>query len=180
MSALIVKFYWTSPESVVCMTHGGQFPNQLVPEGMQSLKNTPIENQLLAAAKIYDSEGNTVGLMTELEEFGRNGNVTDFDVYLTLLVPGRGALVVRQTKSMSFPEIVEPYQQALEKGFWTGAVEVIHTSGPLPGRHGEVIGATGEWEGMTGSHQQTAIYRKITTEATWVEVCETFFLSPKG
>jgi hypothetical protein len=176
----VVKVYWSSPRDMMCMTHGGQFPNDLAPAGMESLKGTPIENQLLAAAKVRDEAGNIIGIHTEIEEFGRNGDETDFDVILTILMPGRGALVVRQTKSMSFPEVAGPYEEAMKTGEWNGAVDVVHTSGPLPGRHGEVIGATGEWEGMTGRHQQTAIYRKITPTVIHVDVCETFWLTPKA
>jgi hypothetical protein len=175
---ILFKFYWRSPEDMLCMTHGGQFPNALEPAGMQSLIGTDIDNMLLAAAKVRDADGRIIGILTEIEEFGRRGDETEFDVYTTLLIPGRGSLVVQQKKALSFPEVVGPYEEAAKSGEWVGAVNVTHTSGPLPNRCGRVIGATGEWEGMTGRHQQSAIYRRIKATTTWVEVCEAFWLTP--
>jgi hypothetical protein len=167
--AKIFKFYWNTPRDVLAMTHGEQFPNELVPEGMQSLVGTTI---------VRDETGKAIGVLSELEIFGRNAE-SEFEVYLTLVLPGRGALVVREMKSMVFPEVVEPYKIAAEKGKWEGSVNVVHTSGPLPGRHGEVIAATGEFAGMTGRQQQIAIYKKIEGNVTVVEVCETFWLTAK-
>jgi hypothetical protein len=174
----VFKFYWNSPRDVLAMTHGEQFPNELVPEGMQSLVGTTIDNQLAMMGIVRDETGKAVGVLSELEIFGRNAE-SEFEVYLTMVLPGRGALVVREMKSMVFPEVVEPYKIATEKGKWEGSVNVVHTSGPLHGRHGDVIAATGEFAGMTGRQQQTAIYKKIEGNVTVVEVCETFWLTAK-
>lgn len=174
----IFKFYWASPRDIIAMTHADQFPNEKFPKGIPSLVGTPIDNQLAMMATVRDENDKIIGVLSELEVFGRNAE-SEFEVYLTIVLPGRGALVVREMKSMAFPEVVEPYKIAAQKGEWSGSVNVVHTSGPLPGRHGEVIAATGEFAGMTGRQQQTAVYKNIKGNVTVVEVCETFLLTAK-
>jgi hypothetical protein len=161
MHERIVKFYWASPRDIIAMTHADQFPNDKFPAGIPSLVGTPIDNQLAMMAMVRDERDNIIGVLSELEVFGRKDEM-EFEVNLTMVMPARGA----------------PYKIAAEKGEWSGRADVLHTSGPLPGRCGVVIGGTGEFAGMTGRHQQTAIYKHIKGNVTVVEVCETFWLVP--
>src|SRR5262249_32888366 len=114
--------------------------------------------------------------LSELEVFGQHGE-GEFEVNLTLVIRGRGALFVSQMKSMVYPQLVEPYRIAAERGEWEGGVTVTHTYGPLPNCCGLVIGGTGEFAGMTGRQQQTTVYKRIKGNVTFVETCETFWLT---
>jgi hypothetical protein len=177
--AKTVRFFWSSPRDILAMTHADQFPNEKFPPGIPSFVGTPIDNQLAMMATVRDENGRIVGVLSELEVFGRDGE-TDFDVYLSLVVPGRGALFVGQVKSFIMPDVEEPYRIAAEQGEWNGRVEISHTSGPLPGRYGRILTGTGEFEGATGRHQQSAVYLRIKGNETFVEVTETFLFDLKA
>lgn len=177
----IVKVYWNTPDDILAITHGGNVPMDMIPAGMESLAGTPIENQLVVMAKLRDETGKEIGIHTEIEIFPREGepgaSEGTFEVYLTVVLPGRGALVVYETKSYTNPEIMGPYNEMLEKGEWTGNVPVVQTAGPLPDRHGKVIAATGEFEGLVGRQQQIGIFTRMTPQFSNVNVCETFWLT---
>src|SRR5262245_61401182 len=123
----VVKFHWASPRDIIAMTHANQFPNEKFPPGIPDLAGTEIENQLVMMAMVRDETGRLIGTLSELEVFGQHGE-GEFEVNLTLVIPGRGALFVSQMKSMVYPQLVEPYRIAAEKGEWEGSVTVTHTS----------------------------------------------------
>jgi len=168
----IVEVFWTPPDDIIAMTHGGKIPMDIVPPGVQSLAGTPIENQLLLTAKVRDASGTIVGMMSEIEVFS-NGDA--FEVYLTLVLPGRGALASYQTKSHT--TLMEPFERLLKTtDQWTGEMTVLMTTGPEVDNRARLIAATGEFAGMTGYHQQDMTFRTITRSGSAGTACERFVL----
>jgi len=175
-SQVIEKVYWSTPGDILAISHGGQISMDLIPPGIASLAGTDIAHQLVVMAKIRDESGREIGLHTEIETFPRDGS-DEFEVILTVVIAGRGTLVVREMKSYSNPMIMDLFNEALEKGEWRGEIDVLQTTGPAPGGYGLVIAATGEFEGMTGLQRQTSTFRRITPAVSDVDTCETFWLS---
>jgi hypothetical protein len=169
----IVEVFWTPPDDVIAMTHGGKIPMDIVPPGIQSLAGTPIAHQLLLTAKVRDSAGTIIGMMSEIEIFS---NDDAFEVYLTLVLPGRGALASYQTKSHK--TLMEPFEKVLRTtDKWTGEMTVVMTTGPEAGDRGRLIAATGEFAGMSGFHQQDMTFHTITRSGSMGRVRERFVLS---
>jgi len=174
----ILKVYWNTPESILAISHGEQIPMDMIPPGITSLKGTPIANQLVVMAKVHDASGKEIGIHTEIEVFPPAG--PEFDVYLTVVLPGRGALVVYERKSYTLPGLAEVFQKAIETNTpWQGQLDVVQTAGPAAGRKGVVIAATGEFEGFSGYQQQTATFTYIDARRQTAAVTETFWLSPR-
>ena len=175
---IIEKVYWNSPNDILAISHGGQISMDLIPPGIASLEGTDIANQLVVMAKIRDASGKEIGIHTEIETFPTDGS-DEFEVILTVVIAGRGTLVVREMKSYSNPIIMGPVKEATEKGEWNGEIDVLQTTGPAPEKYGIVIAATGEFEGMTGLQRQVSTFRRITPAVSDVDTCETFWLHRK-
>lgn len=174
-NGLLEKVYWRSPEDILALSHGGQIPMDLIPPGIRGLGHTPIAHQLAVMAMIRDAAGQVIGLHTEIETFPKAGGA-EFEVYLTVVIAGRGALVVRELKSYGGTALQQPMAVAAEQGEWIGELEVIHTTGPEPGGFGRVIAATGDFAGLTGIQRQVSVFRRLTPRGAQVENCEWFWL----
>ena len=140
------------------MTHGGEIPIQAIPPGIQSLARTGIDRQLVMVVKVRDAQDRVVGMMTEIEIFAPGDR---FEVYSTLVLPGRGALASYQTKSRS--TLMEPFAEVLAGAeSWSGELDIVITKGPLADGRGQLIAATGAFEGATGFHQQSITFTAIS------------------
>lgn len=172
----IEKFYWKTPEDVIAVTHGNQIPIDPIPAGIQSLAGTGIANQLLVLIKVRDETGAVIGSMTELEISLPNG---EMDVYMNIVIPGRGTLYIHEIKKGSTPPQVQAaFDQAQATGDWTGELYSNSTAGPLPGEFGDVIAGTGEFAGMRGRQKQMIIWRNITRAVVTADNIETIWLTP--
>jgi hypothetical protein len=167
-----VNFFWRQPDDVIAVTHGGAVATPPMPPQIQSLADPLIRKQLVLVAKVRDEQGTVVGTLSELEVFADSDA---FEVYLTLVIPKRGALVSYQTKSIN--SVMTPISRVLASGSdWSGELAVLNTTGPLPDNRGRIIGATGEFAGLSGYHQQTFTYRRITRAEVLGTACERFVL----
>jgi hypothetical protein len=171
-SELVVDAYWRAPGDIIAMTHGGQIPMEMIPPGIQSLAGTAIDKQLVLVARARDKAGQVIGIITEIEIFSESDA---FEVYLTLVIPSRGALASYQTKSRK--TMMAPFLKVIETGkAWSGEMAVVQTAGPESANRGTVIAATGEFAGMAGFHQQTITYHSITSTGSVGLTCERFSL----
>lgn len=174
----VVKVYWNTPNDILAITHGGVIPMDTIPPGIRSLAGTDAANQLVVMAQVRDEHGKIIGMLTEIEVFTEGQ--TEFEVYLTVVIPARGAIVVRETKNYANPAIMDAFERMQGDGdSWEGEIEVVQTTGPAAGNQGVVIAATGEFEGMTGFQQQVSIFRKMTPRMSHVDTVETFWLTSK-
>jgi hypothetical protein len=173
----IVTFHWKSPDDLLAVTHGGQVPVDLIPPGIASLTGTDIADHLLVMAKVRDETG-AIGTLIEIEVGLQDFN-REWEVYLLVVIPGRGALAAREKGGPSAvnARLQSAIQQAQNSGEWTGDIAQIGTAGPLPNGYGEVTMATGEFEGTTGRQQQTCRWRRITPSLHVTENTETFWLT---
>jgi hypothetical protein len=172
----VEKFYWRAPEDILALTHGGQLALNAIPEGIENLEDTPIDNQLAMIAKIRDADDRIVGTMSELEVFPRTRDTATFDVYLTIAIPGRGSLFVEQTKNAANDTVRALYEEVARTGAWAGNAPIINTAGPAPGAKGIVRSGTGDFEGMSGFQQQESKYLELAPGSAKAITCETFWL----
>ena len=158
MAGEIVEVTWRAPDDIIAMTHGGEIPMQIIPPGIQSLAGTGIDQQLVMVVKVRDAQDRVVGMMTEIEIFSPGDR---FEVYSTLVLPGRGALASYQTKSRS--TLMKPFAEVLAGAeTWSGELDIVMSKGPLADGRGRLIAATGEFDGCTGFHQQSITFTAIS------------------
>lgn len=175
MAGEIIEVAWKAPDDIVALTHGGEIPMHAIPPGIQSLAGTGIDQQLVMVVKVRDAQDRVVGMMTEIEIFSPGDR---FEVYSTLVLPGRGALASFQTKSRS--TLLEPFADVLAGAeSWSGELDIVMTKGPLEGGHGQVIAATGEFEGMMGRHRQSITFTAISAAGSVGITRERFELLPR-
>lgn len=173
MAKEIVEVTWKAPDDIIAMTHGGEIPMHAIPPGIQSLAGTGIDRQLVMVVKVRDAADRVVGMMTEIEIFSEGDS---FEVYSTLVLPGRGALASYQTKSRS--TLLEPFAEVLAGAdSWSGELAIVMSKGPLAGGHGQVIAATGDFAGLTGTHQQSITFHAISAAGSVGVTREKFSLS---
>ena len=171
------RFYWNTPEDLLAVTHGGQAVTAPVPPGIATLTGTDIDNFVVVLAKVRNSEGDLIGTLSELEVFSKDKGNTLYEVYLTIVVAGRGSLFAYETKDSANPALMGPYQEMMRTGKpWEGRIEGILTVGPASGARGILVGATGEFEGMAGFQQQSAVVTEVTQQSSKVAVCDAFWL----
>lgn len=175
------RFYWNTPEDVLAVTHGGQTVTAPVPQGIATLKGTNIENFVVVLGQVRNGDGDLVGTLSELEVFSKDKSTTLYEVYLTIVVAGRGSLFAYETKDYANPALMGPYQEMMRTGKpWEGKIEAILTAGPASGAKGILVGATGEFEGMIGFQQQSGIVTEVTQTSSKVAVCEAFWLHSRS
>lgn len=175
---IIEKFYWHNPDDILSLTHGGKLPVAAIPPGIALLPEPAVTDQIVVTVRMRDAQGNVIGTMSELEVIH---NSTVIDVYMTIVIPGRGSLFVYETKDYDNPVLHAPYAESVKTGQpWTGEIATVQTSGPAIGAKGLVLAATGEFEGMTGFQQQTGLFTEIGPKGSRISLCETFWLTPKS
>ena len=175
------RFYWNTPEDLLAVTHGGRTMTAPVPPGIATLRGTSIENFVVVLAQVRNSDGALVGTLSELEVFSKDKSTTLYEVYLTIVVPGRGSLFAYETKDSANPALMGSYQEMMRTGRpWEGRVEGILTVGPASGARGILVGATGEFEGMVGFQQQSGIVTEVTQKSSKVAVCDAFWLHSRS
>jgi hypothetical protein len=167
----IERFYWNSPGDILAITHGGQIGMPLLPPGIPSLAGTAAERQIAVLIRLKDAEGRPVGVGCELEITAPPGEGDQLDVYFTITLPGRGALMVYETKNYANPAIRPALEEYDRSGAWSGEIRVVQTTGPDQGR-GVILAATGEFEGMTGYLQQHSLFRQLNGAGGDVDNCE--------
>jgi len=176
----IERFYWSVPDDVLAISHGGRLPMQLIPDTMQSLADTPVESTVNVLIRLRDESGKAIGIGTELEFIPPTGYL---QVYFTKVIPGRGMLVSYEEKDYNAPRLTELMEEVNRSGKeWLGNEPIIGTCGPTKNRRGAVLSGTGEFYGMTGEMSQTMNFRRIrpgNAPAT-VDNCETYWLKPKA
>jgi hypothetical protein len=179
---LVVKFFWEPPADLLGLYHGDETSKNLIPPEIKTLAGTDLANHILVMSKVRDEMG-ALGVLTEIETPPQDES-HEWDVYLSIVMPHRGALFVRQTKKgqghIDNPGLVEACRIANDTGEWVGELEHMATAGPLPGGYGEVIAGTGEFSGMIGRQQQMVHFRRLTSELMDASNVETFWLSRKS
>lgn len=168
---IIERFYWHCPKDILAITHGGQIEMPLIPPGIASLAGTAAERQIAVLIRLTDADGRPIGVGCELEITAPPGQGDELEVYFTFTIPGRGALVVYETKNYANPAITSAIDEVTRTGSWTGEIKVVQTTGPDKGR-GVVIAATGEFEGMTGHLQQISTFRRMSPDGGDISNCE--------
>jgi hypothetical protein len=168
-----LKLYWRTPEDIISMTHSGQIASPRVPVGIASLPSISSRSQLVLVANLRDSTGAYVGTMTELEVFT---DADEFEIYMTAVLPNRGAVASYQLKS--WEGVMRPFiELGIDGREWVGSRTVLQTTGPAPASKGVVIASHGEFEGLAGLHQQTVTYTRISADGATAEACEHFTFS---
>jgi hypothetical protein len=177
------RVYWSYPDDVYALTDAQTRPglsSALVPPSMRSLVGSGprVERLHTVMIVVHDENGAPVGMETEIEIFPLPGEPRLMEVFLTLSLPGRGALFVRELKLYGESRRDKIWDEVKATGIpWTGELETVFTAGPLEGNRGVVLAGTGEFEGATGTQYQTSTLRKITPEGWENHLCENFDLS---
>jgi hypothetical protein len=153
------------PADAIALTHGGA-PIAAFPQGIATLQDTPVANALALTARVRDSDGRTVGLATELEDFPRGEALdadTVWDTYWTVMIVGRGSLYLHEKESLG-PTVARIFGDAAQRGrSWEGVHREPSTVGPLPERNGEIVGGTGEFAGASGAFREIGTLRRFTS-----------------
>jgi hypothetical protein len=149
----------------VSITHGGKVPFAPQPRDVQLLIEPAIASGLALITRVRDPSGRTVGIAPELESGHEDSNLLAGKLLThttwTVVVPGRGALVLYQVEDnwTLATRIVGP---ALALGRpWRGTWHNLNTLGPLPQGHGEIVAATGEFAGRSGTFVEDAEMREF-------------------
>jgi hypothetical protein len=149
----------------VSITHGGKVPFAPQPRDVELLREPATESGLALITRIRDASGRVVGIATELESGHEDSNLLAGKIMThttwTVVVPGRGALVLYQVEDnwTLATRIVGP---ALVFGRpWRGAWHNLNTLGPLPSGHGEIVAATGVFAGRRGTFVEDAEMREF-------------------
>jgi hypothetical protein len=178
VKTLTESIYWNSPDDILASTDGGQlrFPG-LLPPGMRSLAGTGLESVLNIMMLLRDETGKVIGSGSELEVLPGRGSPGPRDVYLTIVLPGRGSLFVHQRKNMVDPRRAEIWKLVEETGQpWEGELSIVSTVGPGPDGRAIVLAGTDEFAGVTGTMFQTSIMRRVEVNGYSNTVCEKFEL----
>jgi hypothetical protein len=116
----------------------------------------------VASAEIFrvrDMSGNVVGLASRTTSMrGAEGGTAEQGSDWILLLPSRGALFMTQWNSRDVaPRAPSGTTTAAadDAQFWGDATRMRITAGPAPGSAGQVVGGTGEFDGMRGSYDET-------------------------
>jgi len=174
---IVERFYWHCPTDILAITHGGQIQMPLIPPGIPSLAGTGAERQIAVLIRLNNADGRPIGVGCELEITAPPGEGNELEVYFTITLPGRGALVVYETKSYQNPALKPATDEIARSGSWSGELNVMQTIGPDCGR-GVVIAATGEFEGARGHLQQISTFRRLgDADGGDVDNCEELTLT---
>jgi cytochrome P450 len=170
----IERFYWSTLDDILAITHDGSVAQPLFPKGIESLADTPIKNQVGVMMKLRDAEGNVVGLGSELEWLTDDGKLV---VHFTITIPGRGVLVAHQIKEYAHPALLSVFGKVQESGEpWTGDMAVVATCGPSERGMGVIIAGTGEFAGAKGTMKQTMNFKRIAAEGATAVNEEVYFI----
>lgn len=162
-----ISFFIEMPEDGISLTHGGALAIRAMPPGIATLRDTPIPNALALTTLLRDSERRVVGLATELEEFplspAPEGEPV-WDTYWTLMIVGRGSLLLHEKESLG-PTVGRIFREAASEGRgWAGSHTESSTVGPLPDRNGEIVGGTGDFAGASGTFREIGTLRSLSSE----------------
>jgi hypothetical protein len=174
----IERFYWTTPDDVLAITHDGSVAQPPLPEGIESLAGTPLKNQVAILTKIRDAYGNEIGIASELEWLTDDNKL---QVYFTITLPNRGVLVAHEVKDYAHPDLLTLFGQVQATGEpWSGHMPVVGTCGPGADGRGVIIAGTGDFAGATGSMIQTMNFREISATGASVDNEETYYIDARG
>lgn len=170
----VERFYWSTPDDVIAITHDGSVAQAPYPPGIESLAETPLKNQVAILTKIRDADGNEIGVASELEWLTEDNKL---HVAFTITLPNRGVLVSYQTKDYAHPALLELFGEVTATGKpWEGDLPVVGTSGPSTEGRGVILGGSGEFAGATGSMFQTMTFRRIDTTGAVAHNEETYHI----
>lgn len=161
-----LSFLMELPADAIALTHGGG-PIAAFPEGIATLRDTPVANTLALTVRVRDSAGRIVGLATELEDFPR-GEMLDsgkvWDTYWTVMIVGRGSLYLHEKESLG-PAVSRIFADAAQRGRdWEGFHRESSTVGPLRDRNGAIVGGTGDFAGARGTFREIGTLRRFTSQ----------------
>ena len=163
---IVESFYLSIPGDCLAMTNSGKEMVEPTPPGIPVLSEPEISNNLVALMKVRDGDGNLIGLASQLESFGE-AEPTDegppaWDTYATLMIPGRGTLLLHHAAVMpdAARAVVGPIMAAKED--WQGKITFVTSVGPLANGRGRIAGGTGEFEKVSGSFVEIARTTKFT------------------
>jgi hypothetical protein len=174
----IEKLFWNSPDDVLASTDAGRlrFPGH-IPPGIRSLAGTGLEDVLNIMMLLRDESGAVIGSGSELEVLPEPDSPEPRDVYLTIVLPGRGSLFVHQQKNIVDPRRKAIWQQVADSGEpWEGELEIVSTVGPLPDGKAVVLAGTDQFAGVRGTMHQTSTMRRVEVDGYFNTICETFEL----
>jgi hypothetical protein len=156
------------PGDAVSITHGGKVPFAPLPRDVALMSEPAIASGLALITRMRDASGRVVGVATELESGHEDSSLLAGKLMThttwTVVVPGRGALVLYQVEDnwTLATRIIGP---ALLFGRpWRGAWHNLNTLGPLPSGHGEIVAATGAFAGRSGTFIEDAEMREFTPD----------------
>jgi len=173
--SIVERFYWSTPDDVIAITHDGSVAQAPHPAGIESLAGTPLKNQVAILIKIRDADGNEIGIGSELEWLTDDNKL---HVVFTITLPGRGALTSYQIKDYAHPDLLELFGNVAATGEpWSGELPVVGTSGPGEGGRGVIIGGAGEFAGATGTMFQTMNFRRIDASGAVSHNEETYHIN---
>ncbi len=161
-----LSVFLRGPDDLISITHGGQVGIARHPEGILDLADSPVQGTLALTARVRDTEGNIIGIASELEHFTtipvEPG--VPWHTYWTVVLPGRGSIYGHELEQLS-EDILEAFSSALSEGrAWVGELTAQETVGPLSGHRGLIVGGTGEFEGVRGSFVEVNTLRRFTSE----------------
>jgi hypothetical protein len=149
----------------VSVTHGGTVPFAPQPRDIQLLTEPAVNGGLALITRVRDPGGRIVGIATELESGHEDSSLLAGKLMThttwTVVVPGRGALVLYQTEDnwTLATRIIGP--ALLRERTWRGSWRHLNTLGPLPQGHGQIVAATGEFADRRGTFIEDAEMREF-------------------
>jgi hypothetical protein len=149
----------------VSVTHGGKVPFAPQPRDVQLLLEPAVAGGLALVTRVRDARGEVCGIATELESGHEHSNLLDGKLMThttwTVVVPGRGALVLYQVEdNWTLATRIAGPALALDRP-WRGHWHNLNTLGPLPQGHGEIVAATGDFADRRGTFVEDAVMREF-------------------
>jgi hypothetical protein len=151
---IVETFHLNAEQHLIALTGGPSALLQPYPSNIQNLYESNIADGLAVITKFTDSSGEVVGIASELEHITTDstGNVTA-DVQWTLKIPGRGTVVVTQTEN--FTALIALATDIIINGEVARYLTPPLTTVTTVPNSGKIIAGLGEFEGISGSFQET-------------------------
>lgn len=161
----VIEYSIELPGDILSLTHGFADGIGRTPKAITSLENSAISNMLGFTGRIRDSDGNFVGLASELENFPDDKGIRpdiSWKTDWTVNTP-QGTLFMYEDEGIPAAHL-PAFASVMAGKDWTGSLPAQVSVGPHSSGRGVIIGGTGIYAGATGTFIEKVDLRGLTTE----------------
>lgn len=152
------------------------------PAGTLKLQAPNVRNGLAMIGQLRDRRNRPIAFATELEAVHEDSRLISGKIMThttwTIVIPGRGALVMYQVEDnwLLFKRFVLP--GLLFGTHWQGSWKNLNTLGPSPQGYGEIIAGSGAFAGKRGHFVEFAELTKFAANRDFVGTMD-LYIAPR-